>query len=978
MSSSFPRAQRFPLAESITARIADDVPELVANGTGLFARDVTPVTAELLRYWFQRDYCALRPLNFHDGQRDAILAIVYAHEVLGARNVMDLYRELAPSDLLDGDVLYEVGAKSNNHPKYAAKMATGTGKTWVLNALMIWQHLNALANPSDERFSSNFLIVAPGLIVYERLLDSFQGKLVDGVRDFSTSDIHQTRDLFVPDTYRQQMFGFLQSSVAAKSEIGRKITGSGVVAITNWHLLAGQEDDMFLDEEETEEVVALGEDIDVKALAKDLQPLSPGVSAGNDLGGLDRRFRRGEAMQYLIDLPSLNVFNDEAHHIHTVKKGGEVTEVEWQKSLRQIAESKGRRFMQVDFSATPYNEVGGRNKGKKFFPHIVVDFDLLEAMNKGLVKTLALDKRKDIAALPLEFKVERDADGNAVLSEGQRVMLRAGLAKRQILEAQFAAVNSAKHPKMMIVCEDTTVVPLVEEFLYSTGLEEADVLSVHSGKKSELGPKEWEDVRGRLFDLDRHIQPKVIVSVLMLREGFDVSNICVIVPLRASAASILLEQTIGRGLRLMWRGDAQIDEEKAENRARIRAGREPSSYLDMLFIVEHPAFQNFYDELMSNGLVAEVSDEESTRAAGEIERIGLRDGFEEFDFEVPLIVRDADEEMRAPSVDPLSLPPSKYPLDVLKSAVGKGEQFASHELSSGTQFGDFRVDGGVMTSTGYNDLLSRLATRIAEAHGRAFVNTNQQYNKLAQYPLVQAYKPLLIGWLNTYIRERLVGPGFDPLEDENWRLLLVLDVAQEIAGLFGALLVELQENVPVDGADVSYQWVSEVTEIFVRTSSSVEVNKCIYPKLPIPARAGGLERDFIQWADRDGNVEAFVKIHEYKHYFLRRPYLKADGTPAQYSPDFLVRTGDRVYVVETKGDSSLSDENVKRKKRSAIAWCERINSLPAEQRDDRTWHYVLAGESGVRNHMEKNASCSDYLDTARLFEDVAPASSQLF
>ena len=61
-------------------------------------------------------------------------------------------------------------------------------------------------------------------------------------------------------------------------------------------------------------------------------------------------------------------------------------------------------------------------------------------------------------------------------------------------------------------------------------------------------------LRERLFDVDRHAKPRVIISVLMLREGFDVNNICVIVPLRASSAGILLEQTIGRGRRLMWRG----------------------------------------------------------------------------------------------------------------------------------------------------------------------------------------------------------------------------------------------------------------------------------------------------------------------------------------------------------------------------------------------------------------------------------------
>jgi len=59
------------------------------------------------------------------------------------------------------------------------------------------------------------------------------------------------------------------------------------------------------------------------------------------------------------------VFNDEAHHIHELKKEGETSEVEWQKSLSKIAESKGRRFVQMDFSATPYNDVGSGKTNTK-------------------------------------------------------------------------------------------------------------------------------------------------------------------------------------------------------------------------------------------------------------------------------------------------------------------------------------------------------------------------------------------------------------------------------------------------------------------------------------------------------------------------------------------------------------------------------------------------------------------------------------
>lgn len=968
----------FPLAKGLSAVVDPLIPGIV-DGTGSKLLDqVTPVTAELLRFWFQQDYCELRELNFHAGQRAAILHIIYAHEVLGTTRLRDLYEAVAPEAMLEGGVLSEVTRDRHDHPKYAAKMATGTGKTWVLNALLVWQYLNKLADPQDPRFSSNFLLVAPGLIVYDRLLDSFQGKEQDGERDFATSDIYRQQDLFIPDTYRTQVFTFLQSSVVTKTEIGRKVTGSGLIAITNWHLLAGKEDPDFLDDDEVE---APGAEIDPKAAVESFFPLTPGKNAGNALDVLDRRFLRGGPLQALKDLPDLVVFNDEAHHIHEVRKSDEVTDVEWQKSLSEIASTKGRRFIQIDFSATPYNEVGsGRSKGKAYFPHIVVDFDLKSAMRAGLVKSLALDKRKEIAALPLDFKAERDEQKRVTgLSNGQRVMLQAGLKKLQILEEQFADADPDKHPKLLVVCEDTNVTPHVVEYLQSTGLSEDDILRVDSGRKAELGPKEWEPIREKLFDVDRHKQPKVIVSVLMLREGFDVSNIAVIVPLRSSQASILLEQTIGRGLRLMWRGDLSIDELKAETRERISKGLEPTNYFDVLFIVEHPAFSDFYDELLSGGLMVETGDDaDSTGATGDLEHVDLRPGYQAYDFEIPVILRDADEELRQPSINPLELSASPYPLDLIIKTVGKGDRFVSHDAETGTQYGDYRVDGGVLTATGYNDYLSRMTTRITEALGRTMTKSQSKYNENTKFPILQAYRPLLTGWLDSYIRHRLFGQEFDPLAEENWRVLLLDDIAHSIAGTFATKLVELQDSQVVASAEVQHRSLSEVTTIPVRGSTAEEVNKCIYPKLPIPSQGGGLERRFIRWADKDSGIEALAKVHEYRHDFLRRPYLKADGMPAQYSPDFLIRTPFTIYVVETKAQSALSDENVQRKQKAALAWCEQVNELPEEQRDGREWAYVLLGESVVNEWHKKNASVTDLLNYARLRKVSTSQQQRMF
>ncbi len=780
------------------------------------------------------------------------------------------------------------------------------------------------------------------------------------------------QDLLVPEGSRDAVFGFLQNAAVTKEEIGRKVTGGGVIAITNWHLLAGVEDPNFVPDDDVE---APGREVDPAQTVQSIFPLSPGTAAGNALTVLDRGFSRGGPLQALKDLPDLLVFNDEAHHIHEVRKLGEVTEVEWQKSLSEIASTKGQRFVQIDFSATPYNEVGsGKKRGRAYFPHIVVDFDLNAAMSAGLVKALALDKRREVAALPLDFRAERDAD-NAVtgLSSGQRVMLRAGLKKLSILEEHFTATDPTKHPKLLVICEDTAVTGHVVEFLRGAGLSSDDILAVDSNRKGEMSKADWEATRERLFDVDRHSQPRVIVSVLMLREGFDVNNICVIVPLRSSQAQILLEQTIGRGLRLMWRGDDAIDELKRETRDRIRRKLEPSNHFDVLFVVEHPAFTKFYEDLVADGLAGEVGDGgDSTDPTGDLEVVELKPGYEQFDFRVPFLIREAEEELTAPSLDPLKLPASKYPFDQLKTTVGKGDQFITEDAQTGTQYGDYRVDSGVMTATGYNDYLSRMTVRIAEALGGGITRSAKQYSQMSHFPVLQTFRPMLAAWLNTYIRHKLFNRILDPLDDENWRVLIIDDVANGIAGAFATAITEAASNQPTADAEVTYRLLSEVKAISVRGSSAVEVSKCIYPKLPITRRSGGLERMFLLWAESDTNVEAIVKIHEQRHRFLHRPYLRADGMPAYYSPDFLVRTPTDVYVVETKAQSALSDENVQRKQRSALALCEQVNGLEPQHRDNREWSYVLLGETTARSWKDNNARVTAVLDFARL-RRVKPA-----
>lgn len=107
----------------------------------------------------------------------------------------------------------------------------------------------------------------------------------------------------------------------------------------------------------------------------------------------------------------------------------------------------------------------------------------------------------------------------------------------------------------------------------------------------------------------------------------------------------------------------------------------------------------------------------------------------------------------------------------------------------------------------------------------------------------------------------------------------------------------------------------------------------MYPRLPYPSRSGGLERAFMETADRDGSVGAFSKLNEQKHSFTRRRYVKEDGLPAFYYTDLLVRCGDSIYLVETKAQGQVNTPNVKRKKRSAVVWCDQhLDPRAARQR----------------------------------------------
>lgn len=926
---------------------------------GSFFEKISPVTQDLLRFWNPKgSFADVRKFNFHNGQWQAIINTIYVHDVLKIKNVHDMFMSVHP-DLLKEMDLVDLKRDKYSNPKYCIKMATGTGKTWVMHALLIWQYLNAkydigrFTEKKNERYSKNFLFVAPGIIVYERLLDAFLGKIQDdGIRNFNTSDFKQFEELFLPESYKEDILSFIQNNVAQKKEIGKKVTGDGLIAITNWHLLIGEE-------EIEEEGTAL--DIPYQTIKK-LLPITPGTGAGHSLNELDRKKFMGSEIDFLAKLESLVSFNDEAHHLGEWKTTFETIEKKWQQALTVISKTKKEKFIQIDFSATPYTITGsGQKRTKHHFPHIIINFELIQAIKAGLVKTVAIDKRKEIAAIPLDFKADREGGEIINLSSGQREMIRAGLQKLKILEDEFTSLDKTKFPKMLIMCEDTKVVPYVTIFLQQEGIADNNILEIHSNKKGDVGEKEWNKIKQKLFSIDKRVVPKIIISVLMLREGFDVNNICVIVPLRASTSTILLEQTIGRGLRLMWR-EPEYTELKNETREKLLIQKqEPKNYLDILSIIEQPNFIEFYNTELDNTLAIIHEPPKKGKIIGDIEVIGLKENYKEYDLFVPLIINDQDEELIPTKLSFDNLKSFPIPLEQLKPLVNReGSIFKSEELTVKTRFGEYVVTSDIFTVKNYNSFVQKIVHAITSLPLKIGKKPTRPF------PLMQINTRLVAKLTDDYIRQKLFGKDFDPLKDNNWKVLLLTEsrIIQHIVQNVSKSIYDLQNSIKINEAKIEKHYFSELEEIKIRNEYSITVSKTIYPKISYPSNRGGFEKAFIEFTDSDSQVNAFMKIHEHYHDFAKITYIRDDGMLAPYSPDFIVKIDNKIFIVETKADRDLNNQNVLSKRLATIDWIGKVNSLNLDDRMDCVWNYVLLGENTFYGMRDKGADLLEILNYA--------------
>lgn len=181
----------------------------------------------------------------------------------------------------------------------------------------------------------------------------------------------------------------------------------------------------------------------------------------------------------------------------------------------------------------------------------------------------------------------------------------------------------------------------------------------------------------------------------------------------------------------------------------------------------------------------------------------------------------------------------------------------------------------------------------------------------------------------------------------------------------------MQNRLTKIDAEVSHIDFSSLKAIKMRESYSMEVSKCIYPRLGYPSHGGGLEKAFIEFIDKDAEVEKFLKINESGHSFAIIFYVRKDGLMATYHPDFIVATAEKIYLIETKGDDKVNDSNVRQKQTATVEWIKKINALQPSDRMNRTWEYVLVGESVFYSLSGSGATITDICNHCKVSYSVA-------
>jgi type III restriction enzyme len=259
--------------------------------------------------------------------------------------------------------------------------------------------------------------------------------------------------------------------------------------------------------------------------------------------------------EYLAGLSDLVLIMDESHRYRASA------------GVRAINELKP--VIGLELTATPFIESA---KDAVPFKNVILDYPLGRAMADGFVKEPAVITRKNFnpAGMTAEaIEIMKLQDG-VRLHEQVKVELETYARE---------SGNVIVKPFVLVIARDTThakqLIDLIQSDAFFEGRYKTKVIQVDSSK---TGAEEDEMVE-RLLKVEHTDEPtEIVIHVNMLKEGWDVTNLYTIIPLRAANARILIEQSIGRGLRLPY------------------GKRTGVNSVDRLNIIAHDKFQEIVDE----------------------------------------------------------------------------------------------------------------------------------------------------------------------------------------------------------------------------------------------------------------------------------------------------------------------------------------------------------------------------------------------
>ena len=836
----------------------------------------TATSKALLRWWFETEHLMPQAdgtdvrFQYYFAQREAVETVIYLYD---AAKVKDKYGLLR----FDSSGAVSTGMFQEDWRRFVIKMATGSGKTKVLSLILAWCYFHKLYEAGSD-LARNFLVIAPNIIVLDRLRADFDGLKIfyhDPVLPDNGYEGRNWRDDF-------QMTLHIQDQVRVTHPIGN-------IFLTNIHRVY--------------------ESSDIEPSYNDDNTMDYFLGKRWTGATTDSKVDLGEIVR---NVDELVVLNDEAHHIHNPK-------LAWFKSILDIHNKLKQKdkylSLQVDVTATPKHDNGA------IFVQTVCDYPLVEAIWQNVVKHPVLPDGPSRAKLhetqSLKY-VERYAD-----------YIHLGVEEWRKAYAEHEKLG--KKAVLFVMTDVTDSCDEVAEYLEAMYPElKGAVLTIHTNRTGDISEsstsgeakKELDLLREQANKIDSLDSPfKAIVSVLMLKEGWDVRNVTTIVGLRAYSArsNILPEQTLGRGLRRMYR-----EEEVSEK----------------VSVVGTDAFMEFVESIQSEGVELERASmgkgtAPKTPMIVEVDKNNANKDLDKLDIQIPMLTaRTVREYKRLEEID----------LDKLQFEKVPYQQF-SEEQQREIVFKDITTDDFSHTTVldtlqidDYRNVIGFFAQRI-----------------MKDLRLVSGYD-VLYGKMKTFIADYLFGQKVD-LESRN--TLRNLSEIQASKTVFDTFKKAINALTVVDKGSAEirdYIKLKQVRPFTVKDQEFYVPKKSVFNKIVGDSH---LEIEFAAFLDACEDIISYAK-----NYFavnLRIDYVNADGDISNFYPDFIVKVSEKeIYIVETKG---LEDLDVPLKMERLKQWCLDINAAQSQVRFD----FVFVDEENFHKYNPKSfrslvESFRDYKD----------------